>query len=239
MSVHFAFTWPVFGTAKRPKAAFHHQDTVYYQWFQYLRRNEDYRKTCESNGIGPCARLYEDFGDVYTTDFKTWWTANGARLFGEPPVTSIAVFAGGQIDPKVNEGRPVMLLSVPLDLPQSYLIKRFREILSKHHDGQRGKRHNAASRAMYPTGGRIDIEFLKKALAVWDGKKASPDKQLWLLANELNLVPTSALKPSEYNVRGDGEVTDKKSVLAVTASRYLKKAQKMIDNTAQGKFPYE
>ena len=237
MSVHFAFTWPVFGTQANPKSLSFQERSVYYWWFQYLKRNDDYRKTCEKGGTGPCAALYKDFGDVHASDFKTWWDANGARLFGEAQTTSIEVLKGGVEDPSIHAGRKALLLSVPLDLPQAYLIKRFKDILSKHHDGERGKRHNAKSQALYPTGGKIDVGFLKIALQVWDMRKAEPDKQLWAIANDLKLSRTGLLKPSDLVRKADPEATDKKNLLGATASRYYRKAQRMIDDTAKGKFP--
>jgi hypothetical protein len=238
MSIHFAFQWPVFGTVKKPKPLFYQEQSVYYWWFQYLRRNDDYLKTCMNIGFGSCEDLYKDFGDIHTKDFKTWWTANGARLFGEPEIKSIAIFKDGVVDPAVNAGREALVLSVPLDLPQSYLLKRFREILKKHHSGVRGKRHNANSRAMYPTGGKIDIDFLKTALQVWDMRKAEPDKKLWEIANDLKLGSKETLiTAAELKMKAHLPVADKKNVLAATASRYIKKAQRMIDDTAKGKFP--
>lgn len=238
MSVHFAFQWPVFGTAAKPKPLFYQEQSVYYWWFQYLRRNDDYLKTCMNSGVGPCADLYQDFGDIHKTDFKTWWSANGAQLFGEHEISSIAIFKDGVVDPTVHAGRKSLVLSIPLDLPQSYLTKRFREILKKHHEGVRGKRHNAKSQAMYPTGGKIDIDFLKTTLQVWDMRKAEPDKPLWAIANDLKLgSKLNHLTAAELRSKGDLTVTDKKNVLAATASRHYRKAQRMIDDTAKGKFP--
>jgi len=44
-----------------------------------LRRSDDYKKACAKNGKG-MAKLYKDFGDVYSEkhygylDFWVWWT---------------------------------------------------------------------------------------------------------------------------------------------------------------------
>lgn len=238
MSVHFAFTWPVFGTKTNPKSLSFQERSVYYWWFQYLKRNDDYRKTCEKGGTGPCAALYKDFGDVHATDFKTWWDANGARLFGEHERTSIAIYKGGVFDPSINAGRNSLLLNVPLDLPRAHLYKRFKQIITAHHDGERGKRHNANSEALYPTGGKIDVGFLKVALQVWDMRKAEPEKKLWEIANDLKLGSKETwITAAELKMKAHLPVADKKNVLAATTSRYIKKAQRMIDDTAKGKFP--
>src|SRR5262249_16591704 len=81
---NFPYQSPTFGTKKHPKSG---KDSVYYWWWEYLRRNPQYRKTCESGGLGPLADLYKDFGDVRNDNFKAWWKENdrGAMLFARPP----------------------------------------------------------------------------------------------------------------------------------------------------------
>ena len=47
--------------------------SVYYYWWEYLRRHEDYRATCERDGKGPYKELYKSFGNVHESDFHSWW----------------------------------------------------------------------------------------------------------------------------------------------------------------------
>ena len=72
-SRHFPFAHPTFGTQSNPKSSSHWKKSVYYWWFEYLRRNEQYKLTCENNGYGDCEELFKLFGDVTSTDFKKWW----------------------------------------------------------------------------------------------------------------------------------------------------------------------
>jgi len=203
-----------------------------------MLRNEDYLQTCRNSGDGPCSDLYKDFGDIHATDFKTWWSANGARLFGEHERTSIVIYKDGVFDPSVNAGRNALLLNVPLDLPRAHLYKKFKQIITAHHEGERGKRHTAKSEALYPTGGKIDTKFLQVALQVWDMRQSEPKKPLWEIANDLKIgSKENWLSAAELKMKGHLPVADKKNVLAATASRYIKKAQRMIDDTAKGKFP--
>jgi hypothetical protein len=212
---------------------------VYYWWFQYLRRNADYKVTCEGQGDGPCAALYLDFGDVHAVDFKTWWEDKGAFLFAELPRQSIQIIDSGHQIGDDDQGQLSLLLKVPLNLPVAHLVKRFREIVSKHHTGKQGRRHDAKSGARYPTGGKIDIGFLRISLQVWDIRMAEPDKPLWEIANDLKLVSRlNLLKPDEINKRGDPAVIDKKNILAATASRHIRRVKEMIDATSKGKFPH-
>ena len=39
-------------------------DSIYYLWFEYLKRSEKYKTACANNGKG-MKRLYADFGDVF------------------------------------------------------------------------------------------------------------------------------------------------------------------------------
>lgn len=247
MHRHFAFEHPTFGTSKTPKTASHWKKSVYYWWFEYLRRNEDYKKTCQSDGKGKCAKLYEDFGDIHAEDFKTWWATGdrGASLFAEPPTPSIQVI---QPDSGVlgTTGNRSLVLEVPLDLPINYLVARFRKIVSTHHGGKKGLRQSSKSQARYRVHGKVDVAFLETALLVWDQQRANPTKPLWQIAHELRVISvehrlTAVELDAKYRhsvKRNDSpEVQDKKNLHAATASRYLKKAEAMIANVGKGIFP--
>lgn len=241
MKRHFAHPNPRFGTKNVPAPAIWWQESIYYWWFEYLRRNEEYKRTCESGGLGKCAKVYADFGDVHAQDFKAWWTANdrGATLFAEPPTPSIRVItdAAAISTPKDRS----LVLEIPLDLPSTHLVKRFKEILDKHHAGKQGRKINTSgkSQAMYPTvTDRIALDFLHTALSVWDARRTDKDKPLWLLAQELKLSPSNHIKlGKDGTVPRGGHVANQKAILAATASRYLRKADAAITNAGQGKFP--
>lgn len=234
MKLHFPHPHPTFGTKKNPKSQSAWQRSVYYWWWEYLRRNEDYKRTCQKGGKGKCATLYKDFGDVFATDFKTWWSENdrGARLFAEPPTPSIRVIEEGIVlkSPKDK----TLVLEVPLNLPKNYLVKRFREILSKRHSGKKGVKVSVKTQAMYPiASGRIDVESLKKALRVWDARQEDPSRPLWMLATDLNLALFHKILPSD----SPKAAFDKRNNLNATTSRYLRKARLAIAGTGKGKFP--
>ena len=67
--------------------------SIYYLWFEYLKRSEKYKKACANNGKGMKA-IYKDFGNIfqYKTDamgytdvndfYYKWWEKRGAELFG-------------------------------------------------------------------------------------------------------------------------------------------------------------
>ena len=92
MKRKFAYQHPLFGHTKEQKELGRYRTTVYYLWWEFLRRSDAYREFCSYAGTkepGRFSALYEDFGDVFSTDFNVWWRTSdrGANLFAErlPP----------------------------------------------------------------------------------------------------------------------------------------------------------
>jgi hypothetical protein len=229
---HFPFKHPTFGTSKTPKTSGHWRVSVYYWWYEYLKRNKDYRDTCSKGGAGKCSDLYQHFGDVHSHDFKTWWTKGerGANLFAEPPTPSIQVLSDGQ----VVGGDQNLVISVPLGLPITALVKSFRTLLSKKHDGKRGKRRMNLSTAKFLPKGKIDVAFLEIALSVWDERTTNPTKPLWQVAHDVGIAGKHKIKSTDSEMI----VRDKKNVLGAMTSRYFKKASLMIASVGKGRFPH-
>lgn len=233
MSRHFPFHHPVFGTKNKPKPIESWQNTVYYCWWEYLRRHDGYKKCCLRGGTGAFSRLYEDFGDVHATDFKTWWSEGSrcVRLFAEPKSDSrFGVLTEPPLPDDFNNEN-LLFLQVPLNFPKRFLKQRFNEALDEHHDGGRGKQYARKSKAAYPVTGQPNIDALRLILKVHDLKLAEPKLPLWQLAIRLNLfrLEQGQTKPA----------ADRLNVITAVMSRYLKKAKTIIENVGKGKFPYD
>ena len=56
--------------------------SIYYWWWAFLKRNTHYQKTCRQFGQGKLSALYDDFGDIFETDFLSWWRSH-KYLFAE------------------------------------------------------------------------------------------------------------------------------------------------------------
>jgi hypothetical protein len=233
---HFPYQHPTFGTAKNPKTSSHWKVSVYYWWYEYLKRNDDYRKTCAAGGKGKSSKVYEHFGDVTKLDFKRWWSEDdrGARLFAEPPNPSIKVVPPEAVQQGGFQRENTLVLEVPLNLPINYLIRNFRDVVSKRHGGKRGKRQSLSSKAMFQVTGKVDVGFLETALMVWDARNAEPKKPLWQIAQDLRLAGIHKILVSDTQA----VIADKKNVLAATASRHYRKATEMIRRTGEGRFPH-
>jgi len=231
---HFQYKHPTFGAKGNLKSKSAWEGTVYYWWWEYLRRNIDYLKCCESGGKGKLANLYKDFGDVRGDSFKNWWTRDGrgVNLFAEPQAEySIRVMEKGQsaIDPT-----EAFTISIPLYLPKKLILRRFKELLDERHKGKRGHQLAKRSKARYQVKGQPNIPAIKQALEVYDFKKANPKMKLWEIGNAIpKLQMGNKIKAGDT----ESEIADKKNVLAATVSRYLRRAEESIQKTTLGKFP--
>lgn len=231
---HFQYKHPTFGTKARPKPKSAWEGTVYFWWWEYLRRNSEYLKCCDSGGTGKLANLHKDFGDVRGDSFKDWWTegGRGAALFSEPQAElSIRVMDKGQaaIDPL-----DAFTVSIPLYLPKKLILRRFKELLDERHKGKRGHQLAKRSKALYQVKGQPNIPAIKQALEVYDFKKANLKMKLWEIGNA---IPKLQMGNKIQAGDTESEKADKKNVLAATVSRYLRRAEESIKNVGKGVFP--
>jgi hypothetical protein len=235
---HFVHKHPLF---KRQRTAdgIHWKDSVYYYWWEFLRLNPAYKKTCEQQGKGKYASLYVDFGDVHAEGFKTWWSAGdrGAKLFAEAqiPTTvtlmspSQAASIGSDIDPA-----PLILIAIPLSLPKAAIKKRINAILRTKHTRKRGQRLNSDSTAKYRITRQFSIRALKSMLQAYELRQKEPKLALWEIGQRLELG--AKITEKEFSSRS-WEYKDKKRVLASAASRKLKQAERIIAGVVEGHFP--
>lgn len=232
---HFPYKHPLFGRGKLARKG---DNSVYYYWWAFLRRNAAYLDCCEKGGKGPLASLFADFGDARGESFKDWWQqgGRGVRLFAEPLVErTVEVLEPGMVIPLTDE---TLSVSFPLNLPKRHLQSRFKELLKRHHSGKRGVLKARQSKARYQISGQPSIPALKKTLQVWDAlqeAKLQPGKRAphWMIAKRLKLVPDDKL-PQPNDPAYEAEL--KRAVMSATVGRYKKRAQELITETTTGRF---
>jgi hypothetical protein len=236
---------PVIGTKHNRKAIQYQQRSPYYWWWQYLRRNEDYFACCESGGKGKLAELYKDFGDVRSDDFAAWWGGSlqrGSFLFSEQvsvrtmvEITDLAQWA------ELRSTGNFVLLAFNLDVGRRKLQKMLFEYLAKHHTSKRGRvaLGNAGSTARYPLYRNFSQHNLRVMLETYDAWYAnqqlpkSEQLTLWQVGESIKLVPTAMTRKSDTQA----ERTNKRNVMTMAVSRYVRQAKRIIANTAKGQFP--
>lgn len=234
---HFPYQHPTFGTAKRPKAAFAWEGSVYYWWWAYLKRNKEYLACCENGGVGPLSDHYKDFGDVRGESFKAWWSENdrGARLFAEPRAEdSVRVLEEGE---RALSRSKALTLSLPLNLPKKFLLERCRELLADLRKGGVGKLYARDSDAAYKVTGQPNLVALKRALMVYDAVEASkgikPKKPYWRIATDLDLVEDNdKVQPNDSLLVAE----DKRNVMKAIVGRLKKRAEVLIEQSASKQF---
>ena len=235
-------SYPTFGRSRKPFDELKPPDTVtnspYYWWFMFLRLNADYKATCEANGVGKCADLYKDFGDVHSVNFKQWWT-DKAYLFSEPKKGYRMKIAKdiNEIAPFDNE--EVLNLVVPLTWTQRSLKKAFSQLVLKLVE--KGKRGVSVeqSEAQYRISGKWSIEALSFAYKVYALKHA-PNKGKKVAWADIGIRANLPYAKREKAVEGKitDETVDVRATLTVLANRHYKRAEEFIKNAASQSFPY-
>ena len=233
----FAYPHPLFGRTREQKELHRYKTSVYYLWWEFLRRSDAYREFCScagTTGSGQFVALYADFGDVFASDFRTWWTTDdrGATLFAERQAPQMQVLT--QL-PDASFASQVLVVQVPLALSKRKLAGEFQRLLKEHHRGRRGTRNTEFSSAKYPVTGHIDTLALQKCLDVYDMRIANPSMSLWQIAQEAKAIKgESRLKSNDTK----SEITNKKLILSNTTNRLLKKAKQIIENVEMGRFAF-
>jgi hypothetical protein len=217
------------------RAGIEPKQSVYYWWFEFLRRNDQYKRCCESGGKGRLATLYKDFGNVHAGSFRRWWDTDqrGERLFAEPPAP-IRLQELRDADEWDEEWTRtgVMVVVVPLTEPKRRIKRWFGRVLDMRHTGRPGYPTKEPA-ALYQVHQKFSVLALEQMLMVWDYKQDHPDLTMAEIGRNLKLVPTAMPKVGDSLPL----LVKKRNRLTATVSRYLKKAEAMIHNTAQGKFP--
>jgi hypothetical protein len=213
------------------------QNNIYFYWWEFLRRNDRYMACCKSPVDSEYYHLFQDFGDVRSDDFESWWEhARHRRLF-QPSERLQEEFQA--VEPIMNPLTHVDLadenflyLKVSLRYSKRDLNRYFAEALERERD-----RHHFVSSAAppyenrqgvrYPVIGQPNIKSLMRLLEVYDFRRANPKMPLWQAALELGL----------FKMEQADSMKDWKNVAGSMVGRYLTKAKVIIENVGRGRFP--
>ena len=150
--------------------------SIYYLWFEYLKRSEKYKKACANNGKG-MKKIYNDFGDIfqYKTDamgytdvndfYYKWWEKRGAELFGiQDTENELREFASYEdVVSLKSDIDDYEILLLPKVMPKTEMRKRVGKLITSiKEDADRGKaKYEVVSE-------RVDVESLRNCLDVYD-----------------------------------------------------------------------
>jgi hypothetical protein len=230
VSYHYRAPKPPYAGAESWKCS------VYYYWWLYLKRNDDYRLTCEEGGNGACAELYRKFGDIYEGDFKAWWNKHW-ELFAEP----VAVVA--HTDQRQGFDSAITL-RIDLKAKRNRVLDDIRFILADIQADLDQER--VTSDAHYPVETNPMLSSLHQHLVVWDMKKINEWVDDAVLADIADIRVNHVVDGStaeQARVRlNDREVaritSEVKRRKVQAAQRHLRVAEQYIQNAGLGRFPY-
>ncbi len=213
--------------------------SVFYYWWEYLRRHEGYRETCEAGGVGQFAKLYADFGDVHSGDFWSWWKTH-SHLFAEPEAREAEQVKPSDI-PDLEQSEDIYI-RIPRENSLKLTLKQVARIVKPKL--VKRDRKKIVTQARYKVATKPLLPSLDMHLRVWDARRDNPDATLEELAdiagvkfnhvvNGETLAHRAALRLADDDIR---KVLKRRKELAV--QRHLRIAEQYIRNVAEKeKFP--
>lgn len=191
--------------------------------------------------------IYDAFGNVQESLFKTWWTGRAVELFGISGAPSKTVpiykFANGK-DPdkdKVNAavGRyldatrpkqympPAILLSIPINATRQQVLKEIKALLDEHI-----QKPEQPAKPLFDLADKdVHVQNVIDAMSVLWIRAARPDWRLWQIGEECKIK-----KNREHRSEEPDAITEKRALEQMT-SRKLKIALYIAENAARGIFP--
>ena len=199
---------------------------------------------------------YNLIADVNCVFFRQWWLERGLHIFGnpytKPNLHEIAVFGNGQetdaelIATKINshlvEARQAeglsaaLLISVPLGLKRSEILKKFKAVLDHHRSQDVGQAEQAKIKLM---GKRFHSNAMFKGLRLIWFKAAKPNWELWRLGAKADISASysNVLDPNSPRKPRSPIEMDDRIILGKITFRALEKFERIAENAARGRFP--
>lgn len=207
---------------------------MYYYWYLYLKQNTDYQETCANGGKGPCAKLYDDFGDIYNVDFKAWWI-DRRHLFAEPPSVWPQKTTQGLSTARTAN------FTVDLTKKRSRILDEMRSLLTVMQDDSEQDRVESAAR--YPVATNPVLHSLQAHLVTWELRKMNPDVHPAQIADMAGVSVNHVVNGVTVEIARINKIDVEPIVSEIrlrklkAVSRHLKSAEQYISNAGRGVFP--
>ena len=224
-------------------------------WWEYLRLSKDYWLICQTSSSLNNPRvadekmrwIYRKFGDIYKTDFDTWYKATGTHIFKELVALPDVI----EIDPnfsnltETRDGK--LLIEIPLSLSQKTISRKISRILKKHID-ERPTNKLQTSKSEFPINPvRYRLHTLQKMHEVWCLHRELIEKPqaLGMVVNDYDkkgdlfrIGKELRLSPANESPADDPYIHHKRlNIMRATVSRFRNRANLLIDNVERGEFP--
>ena len=223
---YFPFSPPVF--AKLPEKIMKRygvwfNQSIYYYWFEYLRRSKKYEFTCKNKGAG-MEKLYADFGDVFKDSFDEWFATDIGGV-----ARGIYLFAYKMAQPTLEVSNAEQFGRLDLN---DYFVAAINKLANKKKTLEQvgriwdskwvNKKVNLKTVLYLPNSNTHNINSLKEYLKIHDAKL-------------LGLKHWECVA-SARRLKFDVVIKEDREYFNVIASKALKKAKALIKLTEQGQF---
>jgi hypothetical protein len=211
-------------------------DSIYYLWFEYLKRSEKYKTACANNGKG-MAKLYKDFGNVFeyvgVEGFWSWWKERGQYLFGIEATQEIVEFDSAD---EVVGYEDYKLIAIPKNITATTIKKRLNKLVDDMKSELKPTAEQTAKYSIAQT--KVDVESLKSCLMAYDLKQKGTDvleiglQVKWISGAEAkDLIEDGRRKGKEVDLEKLAELSENNSK---EYGRLLAKAQAVVSKRLKG-----
>jgi len=233
MRKHFIYKHPIKTQNKKLKGVFY-KESVYYYWFEFLKRNEEYKHYCETKkGTTAIAALYADFGNVHNYEFMKWFSEIGADLFCErQDLERVKEITSSEM--LNTESEYVLNLQIPLDKRTKWLQQQIeKKLKAARKQFDKRKKNATKSTALYSLcTKRASANELKRYLLVYDYVQENKNAKSAEIAEVLN-----KRMMREKGIKNRLENSTTYEAQRQMIYRMKKTAVQIVANTAKGKFP--
>ena len=139
-----------------------YKSSLYYWWWAFLKRNTDYRQTCQKCGTGKLTRLYRDFGNIFEGTFLEWWRGH-KTLFAEQR----SLKASGENDHNI-------IYHIDPYRPLHHIQEEIKALHMRAHAIMPRRGSRSTSTAEYPIYTNVSAHTLHRVLTIWDLKQTKP-----------------------------------------------------------------
>lgn len=217
--------------------------SVYYWWYEYLRRHEGYRQFCVT-GEGTFSELYADFGDIhaYGDDFRSWFYEVGFDLFAERWLPADIVTADSidalQASSAIDADSEYVYAAIPIGNSRKHLLREYDKVITRLKEQRKKDGKDTGSTARYPVARIPYVNSLANYLAVWDEcQTGAPLAEVY----ERVFPPLSdaaIAKRSQRRLSSEAQIDRvRKQQYSNVVVRARNKANLLIANVAKGVFP--
>ena len=209
-------------------------DSIYYLWFEYLKRSEKYKTACANNGKG-MKKLYKDFGNVFEYEgvegFWSWWNERGQYLFGIESKQEIVEFDNAD---EVFGYDDYKLVAIPTNLTKTTIKKRLNKLIAEMEVNPTAEQTAKYSIAQT----KVDVASLQSCLMAFDLKQQGLDildiglQVKWIGGAEAkNLIEDGRKKGKEVDLDALAELSENNRK---EYGRLLAKAQAVVSKRLKG-----